>query len=109
MTRLDYRNVKPSTDPRFANIPGENGLPLFGQLFSVLYDLPNFVRSQHRKYGPVFRMNAGPEKMAIFISHFLRLYHFRTPPGYRPKFQYMPLSKIRDGLPLLLEPRQELA
>lgn len=42
---------------------------------------------------------------ALFISHFVRVFHFSTPAGYRPRFDYMPLSKIRDGLRLTLRPR----
>jgi cytochrome P450 len=68
MMSADYKHIKPSSNPRFMSIPGGNGLPLFGQLFSLLYDLPRFVRSHHRQYGPVFRINAGPEKIVIVLG-----------------------------------------
>jgi len=59
---------KPSREPLFRNIPGTSGFPLIGQLFSLIYDLPNFVKSRHKKYGPVFRINAGTVKMVIVVG-----------------------------------------
>jgi cytochrome P450 len=61
--------------PRLPNsatdhIPGEDGLPLFGNTFKQLKDPPAFTRSMIAKYGPVYRSNsfggrfiqlAGPE------------------------------------------------
>jgi cytochrome P450 len=41
----------------------------------------------------------------LFTSQLLHCYDFATPAGYRPRFQYFPLPKIRDGLPLRLTPR----
>jgi cytochrome P450 len=41
----------------------------------------------------------------LFASQLLHCYDFATPRGYRPRFQYFPLPKIRDGLPLRLTPR----
>jgi cytochrome P450 len=38
----------------------------------------------------------------LFISHFVNVYDFATPNGYKPSFEYLPLPKIRDGLPLTL-------
>lgn len=54
--------------PRFRNIPGINGIPFLGQLFPLIYDLPNFVNSYHVKFGPVFRVTAGTEKMVIVLG-----------------------------------------
>jgi cytochrome P450 len=49
--------------PRLPNsatdhIPGEDGLPLFGNTFKQLKDPPAFTRSMIAKYGPVYRSNS---------------------------------------------------
>jgi cytochrome P450 len=42
----------------------------------------------------------------LFATELLYRYDFSTPPRYRPAFQYFPLPRIRDGLPLQLTPRR---
>lgn len=68
MAVAEYRSVRPSRDPMFTKIPGSNGFPLIGQLFSLIYNLPQFIESCHNKYGPVFRVNAGVEKLVIVLG-----------------------------------------
>jgi cytochrome P450 len=57
-----------SANRLFRQIPGPNGLPFIGQIFPLIYDLPNFIKSSHQKYGPVFRIRVGFEKMVIVVG-----------------------------------------
>jgi cytochrome P450 len=41
----------------------------------------------------------------LFAGQLLHSYDFATPRDYRPRFQYFPLPRIWDGLPLRLTPR----
>jgi cytochrome P450 len=68
MTVARYRHEKPSQDPRFRALPGSGGLPIVGHLFSFLFDQPGFIRAQHEKYGPVFRINLGGMQVAIALG-----------------------------------------
>jgi cytochrome P450 len=68
MTVARYRHEKPSRDPRFHALPGTDGLPVVGHLFSFLFDQPSFIRAQHEKYGPVFRINLGGMRVAIALG-----------------------------------------
>jgi cytochrome P450 len=68
MTVARYRHEKPSRDPRFRALPGTGGLPIVGHLFSFLFDQPGFIRAQHEKYGPVFRINLGGMQVAIALG-----------------------------------------
>jgi cytochrome P450 len=68
MTVARYRHEKPSRDPRFRALPGTDGLPIAGHLFSFLFHQPSFIRAQHDKYGPVFRINLGGMQVAIALG-----------------------------------------
>jgi cytochrome P450 len=68
MTVARYRHEEPSRDPRFRALPGNDGLPIAGHLFSFVFDQPSFIRSQHEKHGPVFRINLGGMKVAVALG-----------------------------------------
>lgn len=50
-------------------------------------------------------MNFARMQAMLFASQLCHAYDFATPPRYRPRFQYFPLPRIRDGLPLRLTAR----
>jgi cytochrome P450 len=68
MTVARYRHEKPSRDPRFHALPGNDGLPIVGHLFSFLFDQPSFIQAASEKYGPVFRINLGGMRVAIALG-----------------------------------------
>ncbi|WP_022957758.1 cytochrome P450 [Spongiibacter tropicus] len=42
----------------------------------------------------------------LFMHQFLRKYEFRLPDDYKVAFTYIPMPKIKDGLPLVVEKRR---
>jgi cytochrome P450 len=73
-------------------------------------------RSEHRRHACNFipfgggahkciGMHFARLQAQLFVSQLLHCYDFATPARYRPRFQYFPLPRIRDGLPLHLTQR----
>lgn len=50
-----YQQITPAAD--LAHIPGDRGLPYFGQMFSMLKDFHAWLNQQYAKHGPVFKQN----------------------------------------------------
>ena len=42
----------------------------------------------------------------LFMHQFLRKNEFRLPDDYKVGFTYIPMPKIKDGLPLVVEKRR---
>lgn len=40
----------------------------------------------------------------VFLHRFVQTYSFRTPAGYAPRLEWVPLPKPADGVPLMLTP-----
>lgn len=51
-------NTSNQTPPRLSDIPGENGMPIFGNTFKMIKDPIGFGQYMRAKYGDVYRTNS---------------------------------------------------
>ncbi len=49
----DFQKITPAPD--LSHIPGDRGLPFFGQMFPLLRDFHRWLDRQYAKHGPVFK------------------------------------------------------
>ena len=53
---------------QLSHIPGEDGLPIFGQTFSFLRDYNKLVHQCHQRYGKIYRGNAIFERSVALLG-----------------------------------------
>lgn len=51
------KKTSPRQSPRLLDIPGENGMPIFGHTFRILKDPMSFGLYMREKYGDIYRYN----------------------------------------------------
>lgn len=79
------------------------------------FDPERFERGEHKQHAFLFHpFGGGAHKcigmhfaqmvFRIFMYHILIGHEIQLPPGYDPKWQYIPMPKPRDNLPLRLVP-----
>jgi cytochrome P450 len=77
------------------------------------FDPERFERGEHKQHAFLFHpfgggahkcigMHFAQMAFRIFLYHILRQYEIQLPPGYDPDWQYIPMPKPKDNLPMRL-------
>ena len=76
-----FQKVTPAPD--LSHIPGDRGLPFFGQMFPLLKDFHGWVDQQYAKHGPVFKQKSplgeivfllGPEANELVLKNTSKIF-----------------------------------
>ena len=77
-TSVDYQDYPRQPNRKLTHIPGDSGLPLFGQTFSFLKNYKALTEMRYRKYGKISRGNTlfqhsltllGPEANELVLKN----------------------------------------